>query len=180
VTLFERALGHRAVWAGMLALGAAALFFTWDVVSDVVEHSGAGVGYTPGELVHLVFEILAVGALVFGMHVLRAYLGLLRREAAGRAETIALLRGRFGEVIAARFGAWGLTAAEREVAMFILKGLSTADIAAARNTAPGTVKAQSAAILRKIGVSSRTELMSVFMDEFIDAAPADPVAARAS
>lgn len=60
---------------------------------------------------------------------------------------------------------------ERNIAMYMLKGLSISEIATARATAEGTIKAQSSSIFRKTGVNSRTELMSLFMDEFLDVAP---------
>ena len=67
-----------------------------------------------------------------------------------------------------KFDEWNLTSAERDIAMYMLKGLSIAEIAAARSTAEGTVKAQTSNIFRKTDVASRMELMSLFMDEFLD------------
>lgn len=48
-----------------------------------------------------------------------------------------------------RFADWGLTPAERDVALFAIKGLSLAGIASLRKTSGGTVKAQTNAIYRK-------------------------------
>jgi DNA-binding CsgD family transcriptional regulator len=53
-----------------------------------------------------------------------------------------------------------LTAAEREVAGFILRGRSNGEIASARRTSARTVANQIAAIFRKVGVSSRAELVA--------------------
>lgn len=78
----------------------------------------------------------------------------------------------FHEVMEARFAEWGLTPAERDVALFALKGMSTAEIAGLRATSEGTVKAQSAAIYRKAGVANRAQLISVFVDHLIDGPPA--------
>jgi DNA-binding CsgD family transcriptional regulator len=66
------------------------------------------------------------------------------------------------------FEDWGLTAAERDVALFALKGLSIAEIADLRQTSQGTVKAQTNAIYRKAGVSGRPQLLSLFVDELMD------------
>jgi DNA-binding NarL/FixJ family response regulator len=52
----------------------------------------------------------------------------------------------------------GLSSAEREVVLALLRGASNADIAAARGTAPRTVANQIARIFRKLRVSSRMEL----------------------
>lgn len=70
------------------------------------------------------------------------------------------------------FEAWGLTPAERDVALFSIKGLSVPDIAAIRKTSEGTVKAQTNAIYRKAGGSGRPQLLSLFIDDLLgDALP---------
>ena len=89
-----------------------------------------------------------------------------------------MLRGNFDEVLRDKFKEWSLTAAERDVTLLIIRGLSVADIAAARNTAQGTIKAQSTSIFRKIGVGSKTELMSVIIDEFLDTSYHDGLSAQ--
>jgi DNA-binding CsgD family transcriptional regulator len=71
------------------------------------------------------------------------------------------------EVLEERFAEWQLTPAERDVALFSIKGLSTAEIAQIRTTSEGTVKAQTNAIYRKAGVSGRPQLLSLFIDELM-------------
>lgn len=143
-------------------------FFTFDAVADLITHVGKKEGYSIEQTLHLVFEILAAMGLGYGALVAWRYNRLLRETATRQQEKITLLRGSLQELIERRFAEWGLTAAEREVTLFIIKGLATADIAAMRQTAEGTVKTQISSIFRKIGVRSRAELMSVFMDEFLD------------
>ena len=82
-----------------------------------------------------------------------------------------LLRGEMDHFVRNKFTHWGLSPAERDIATYMLKGLSISEIATARATAEGTIKAQSLSIFRKTGVNSRTELMSLFIDEFLDVAP---------
>jgi len=67
-----------------------------------------------------------------------------------------------------RFSDWGLTVAERDVALFAIKGLSTLEIASLRGTAEGTVKAQTNAIYRKAGVNGRPQLLSLFIEDLMD------------
>ena len=86
-------------------------------------------------------------------------------------ESLRLLRGEMDHFVRNKFTHWGLSPAERDIAMYMLKGLSISEIATARATAEGTIKAQSSSIFRKTGVNSRTELMSLFMDEFLDVVP---------
>lgn len=162
---------RNVVFLGMAVLLACMAFFGFDVVADIVEHVEGGTSYAAGELVHLIFEICAVIGLGYAAMTLRAYLRLLQAQAARSRETIQMLRGHFDEVLNGKFEEWGLTAAERDVTLLIIRGLSVADIAAARNTAQGTIKAQSTSIFRKIGVGSKGELMSTIIDEFLDVGP---------
>jgi DNA-binding NarL/FixJ family response regulator len=55
-----------------------------------------------------------------------------------------------------------LTEAERAVALAVARGLSNARIAKERQASPRTIANQVAAIMRKLGVSSRAELAARF------------------
>lgn len=76
--------------------------------------------------------------------------------------------GAFMQVLEEHFVKWGLTPAERDVALFAIKGLSTPDIATLRATSEGTVKAQTNAIYRKAGVTGRPQLLSIFIEDLMD------------
>ena len=126
-------------------------------------------GWAP--LAWTLFEVIEIGAAV-GL-VLGSILGTLalRRSLARTARVEAQLRaasGAFAELMQERFTDWGLTPAERHVALFSIKGLSTAEIAAMRSTSEGTVKAQTNAIYRKAGVSGRPQLLSLFIEDLMD------------
>jgi DNA-binding CsgD family transcriptional regulator len=100
--------------------------------------------------------------------------GSLRRTRAAE-EALRRASSAFMDVLEERFDDWSLTPAERDVALFAIKGLSTAEIAALRETSEGTVKAQTAAIYRKAGVSGRPQLLSLFIDDLMsppESAPA--------
>ena len=58
-----------------------------------------------------------------------------------------------------------LSPAEKEVAALVARGRSTADIARARRVSPRTVANQLASIFRKLGVSSRQELLLALHEE---------------
>lgn len=141
--------------AAALQLGCGA-FFIFDVISEWKEIK-----------LHGIFEDFAVFGLAVGAFLtLREYRSLLRRNTKVERE-LNVASGAFQEVIEQHFARWGLTAAESDVALFLIKGLSIADVAALRSTRDGTIKAQSAAIYRKAGVSSRSELISVMVEELI-------------
>lgn len=115
----------------------------------------------------VVLEAFAVLGLALGATLtLREYRSLLRRNTKVERE-LGLASGAFQEIVADHFTRWGLTAAERDVALFLIKGLPVAEIASLRQTREGTIKAQSAAIYRKAAVSSRSELLSVMFEELI-------------
>ena len=76
--------------------------------------------------------------------------------------------GAFMELMEDRFSEWGLTSAERDVALFSVKGMSTQEIAALRDVSEGTIKAQTNAIYRKAGVSGRSQLLSLFIDDLVE------------
>lgn len=155
------------VKAAALVLVLCMAFFVWDIVADVLEAEGPALRTV--ELIHLAVEVVSVVGLGFAVAVLHRYIRYLESRGEDLRSTVSLLRGELGSVLTRRFEEWRLTAAERDVAVMILKGAGIAEIAAARGTAQGTVKAQTTAVFRKIGVGSRAELMSVFLDEFLEA-----------
>ena len=71
-------------------------------------------------------------------------------------------------VMTQHFTDWRLTPAERDVAVFLVKGLSTRYIADLRGTSEGTIKAQTNAIYRKAAVTGRTQLLSTFIEDLMD------------
>lgn len=83
-----------------------------------------------------------------------------------RAESRALLTG-LGEAIDAQFSRWNLTEAEREVALLLLKGLSVKEIAAVRATSERTIRAQSASLYAKAGLTGRAALSAFFLEDLL-------------
>lgn len=159
------------VRAGMVILMLCMVFFAFDAAEDIFDWAQTGVPLGPTAVVALGVQMLSIPVVGFAALVLRSYVRGLRAENATSLETITLLRGRFQEVMQSRFEDWNLTPAERDVAVLIFKGLNVAQIADARNSAAGTVKAQTTSIFRKVGVSSKSELMSAIIDEFLDGTP---------
>lgn len=87
-----------------------------------------------------------------------------------RAESQEALAG-LGAAIDRQFERWGLSAAEREVALLLLKGLSHKEVAAARATSERTVRQQALAVYRKAGLSGRAELAAFFLEDLLLPAP---------
>ena len=100
-----------------------------------------------------------------------------------RSEAEALAR-RVGAAVDEHFSEWGLTSAEKEIALLVLRGLSYKEVAGVRGTAERTVRHQALAIYRKAGVAGRAEMAAVFLSDVLAGQgpqrPPQPGAARAS
>lgn len=159
---FAKSKERRAtILAGLILLqGLCALFFIADVVADFV---------VDGRLddPHLVLEGIAaialVGGVIFLMLELRRLLSRMNDMNAG----LRAARGQMAEVIDGFFDDWGLTGAERDVAIMILKGVDNDTIARMRNTASGTVRAQATSIYAKSRTHGRAQFISLFMEELL-------------
>ena len=140
---------------------------------------------------HLALEVGIMAVALAGAVALWGQLLLARRRARAlqsdlvraeadlvrfRAEAQEALAG-LGEAIDRQFERWGLSAAEREVALLLLKGLSHKEVAEARATSERTVRQQALAVYRKAGLSGRAELAAFFLEDLLLPAPA--AAARA-
>jgi DNA-binding CsgD family transcriptional regulator len=77
-----------------------------------------------------------------------------------------LLQG-LGQAIDRQFDRWGLTPAEREVALLQLKGLRHRAIAELRQTSERTVRQQALAVYRKSGLSGRSDLAAFFLEDLL-------------
>lgn len=164
----EPAYGAPRVSRGIAILVAAqilcAVFFVSDILASILGVRLQPIAWQTRELL----EIGAATGLILG-----AVLGAvaLRRSARRLNEAegnLRLAQGEFMEVLGDHFDEWQLTPSERDVALFACKGLSTAEIAALRQTSEGTVKAQTNAIYRKAGVTGRPQLLSLFIDRLME------------
>jgi len=72
-----------------------------------------------------------------------------------------------GVAIDRQFEMWGLSPAERDVALLQLKGLRHKEIADLRKTSERTVRQQALSIYRKAGLSGRTDLAAFFLEDLL-------------
>ncbi|WP_282604578.1 helix-turn-helix transcriptional regulator [Pelagibius sp. Alg239-R121] len=68
-----------------------------------------------------------------------------------------------------QFRDWGLTAAESEVGLLILKGLSHKEVASLRKTTEATVRQQAQSIYRKAKLPGKTAFSAYFLEDLFDA-----------
>jgi DNA-binding CsgD family transcriptional regulator len=72
-----------------------------------------------------------------------------------------------GAAIDRQFDRWGLTPAEREVALLQLKGLRHKEIAELRQTSERTVRQQALSVYRKSGLNGRNDLAAFFLEDVL-------------
>lgn len=147
--------------AGLILLQAlCALFFIGDVIEDFRAD-----GHLDDPL--LLLESVAAVALVAGVIFLMLELRGLLSRMSDMQTGLDIARGHLAEVIEAFFDEWKLTAAERDVAIMILKGLNNDTIARMRKTASGTVRAQATSVYAKSATDGRAQFISLFMEELM-------------
>lgn len=151
-------LSRGALTAIAAVQAAAALVFLIFAAGDVIGGRVTALSVLEAVLI----AGLALGTILVLAEVYRADRRLQRQ---GRA--LAVASGALARVIDAQFSAWGLTQAEREVAMLALKGLDNAEIARIRGAAPGTVRAQMTHIYHKAGVSGRAQFAAWFVEDLL-------------
>lgn len=140
-----------------------AVFFISDIVMGVLGLRHVPITWQTRELLEIGAALgLGLGLVLGTATLVQALRRTRRAEARLRAASLA-----FAAHVEERFAAWGLTPAERDVALFAVKGLTTAEIAALRQTSEGTVKAQTNAIYRKAGVANRSQLISLFIEDLM-------------
>jgi DNA-binding CsgD family transcriptional regulator len=158
--------GRKYLFFGILVVQVAcALFFVANILMSVFGCSP--ISWQMSELIELgaaIGLLLGVGT---GAMFLRATMRRNRRV----EDQLRAASGAFAELLQERFTEWGLTPAERDVALFAIKGMSTKESAGMRDSSEGTVKAQTNAIYRKAGVVGRTQLLSLFIDDLMNATP---------
>jgi len=137
----------------------------WDLFAD----------YSKGaSMFHLLVEAFAFMVAGAGIMMMWRQLDRTRSDLAGarveaaqwKAESLELLQG-LSVAIERQFVRWGLSAAESEVALFLLKGLSHKEIANLRRTSERTVREQARAVYRKSGLTGRPSLSAFFLEDLL-------------
>lgn len=139
------------------------VFLVADILSSTLNRR-------PGPLTWQLRELLEMAAAIGLVTSLFLGVALFRRTRNARNLAQKRLRrasGAFVDLLEERFGEWSPTLAERDMALFAIKGMSTAEIATLRATSESTAKAQTNAIYRKVGMSGRSNLLSLFIDDLM-------------
>jgi DNA-binding CsgD family transcriptional regulator len=128
-------------------------------------------------LVELAFILLGAAAAILLLHgwrqTERSLVGVRAALASRQAErdrwqALAqnALRG-LGEAIDSQFATWHLTPAEKETALFLLKGYSHKETARLTGRSERTVRQHAVSVYRKSGLSGRAELSAFFFEDML-------------
>ena len=114
-------------------------------------------------------EIAAATGLILGLLFEVVVLWRLLHRQARMQQSLGVAAGALAELMQGYFRTWGLTPTEQDVATFTIKGYSIAEIARLRGSAEGTIKTHLNAIYRKSGVGGRSQLVSVLVEDLLQA-----------
>ena len=130
---------------------------------------------------HVLFELTMIGgALLFATTLwlgwwraeqsvsrLRRSLEHRRQERDAWRDSARLALRGLGEAVDRQFHAWGLTPAEREVALLLLKGRSHKQVAQATGRSERTARQHASAVYQKAGLAGRAELSAFFLEDLM-------------
>ncbi len=157
-------------------LGLYAMIFAL-IALDIASDYGDGIDFAHIAVELAVLLITVIGLTYLGrayylnvqltLHTLQTNL-IDARQAAQywRDESRELMQG-LGVEIQKQCGRWGLTQAESEVCLLVLKGFSHQEIANIRATSERTVREQARVLYRKAGLAGRSELSAFFLEDLL-------------
>lgn len=175
-------------WVVFIALNMTGLLTVVDLISDISEGAGAFHLLGEGLITFLCFTaVFILWRRKLALFQLLQEQKKLVAQAEVRSARALQEANRFKEeannaiqglshAIDLQLTQWHLTAAEKEVALLLLKGLSLKEIATIREVSDKTARAQSFAIYSKSGLSGRAHLSAFFLEDLM--VPAHPIEPR--
>jgi len=156
---------RRGSWATIFLFGMIAVFVVLDIVLDIVY--GETLGHLIVETIKLTMTLMGLGFGAWRISHLSRALNEARQDARRwQAENRSIVQG-LGAAIARQFAAWGLSEAESEIGLLLLKGLSLQEVADLRKTSERTVREQARSVYRKSGLAGRNELAAYFLEDLL-------------
>ncbi len=131
------------------------------------------------ELIHIIQEsvliLISSGLFLFliidirqrsnALKALRDDLELSNNKVSQMSEELKRSKRDFFAAVQEQFERWQLTPSEKEVGLFLLKGLSLNEIAELRQTSEKTIRHQASAVYKKSDCTGRHELAAFFFEE---------------
>jgi DNA-binding CsgD family transcriptional regulator len=164
---------QKLIKIGLVLYAVIFLLIMLDVAGDYAD--GIEWQHITIELIVLIIAIIGITLLgrayyqntQFTLRHLQQDLEIAKQEAQQwRDESRDLIQG-LGVEIQKQFIRWGLTPAESEIGLLILKGFSHQEIANIRTASERTVREQARALYRKAGLAGRSELSAFFLEDLL-------------
>ena len=143
----------------VIVLVAAVLFFSYDIIVDLIKGSDS--------YLHIIVELtvsLAISVVLF--QELKRVVSLKSEVQSEKLKT-ARLSGELSQVMNRQFAEWGLSPSEHEVALLLIKGLSMIEISQVRQVKEKTVRQQATQVYAKSGYAGRHELAAHFIEDLM-------------
>jgi len=159
-----------------ISLAILLLFILIVSVLDLLADLSHGVDYEHviKEVGIIAFSTIAIIFLLFSWYQQKDKIKQLQQEIATIHDTkiqvpkyVLDTRIRLSTVIKQQFTDWKLSDSEREIAWFLLKGLTLKEISAIRKTQEKTIRQQASSIYKKSGLSGRHVLSAWFIEDIL-------------
>lgn len=115
-----------------------------------------------GPHIFIEFVSIAILLLLFMLEWITLPKALVAKDAV--IDDLLQARRSIDKIVHSKVKTWNLSPAEEEVTLLVFKGMNGTEIAQLRGTSEGTTKAQLSSIYRKVGVSSRADLIALILD----------------
>jgi DNA-binding CsgD family transcriptional regulator len=142
-----------------------AAFFIFRTLADLFAWSSPIIPWAYFELLEVIASLGMVGGVIATVLLLLPNLRRMHRV----QEQLDAAAGQLQVHIERLFDQWALTESERDVALLVIKGFSNGEISTYRKTSESTTKSQVSAIFRKSGLSNRQQLVSLVVEDLLDA-----------
>ena len=159
-----QAMNLKLTLIGLLVYCISLLAFTIDFLSEV---TGWKFLSALPWILHEIFTLMTLVGLCVGMYFIARSYRLAARNNRYLAKQLDAAKGAFQSGVDGYFEEWGLSEAEKDIALLTIKGMTISEIAEIRHTKQSTIKTQSSAIYRKAGVASRSQLVSLLIEELL-------------
>lgn len=118
-------------------------------------------------ILHEIFTLMTLAGFCVGMYFIARSYRLAASNTRFLMKQLDVAKGEFRSGVDGYLDQWGLSKAEKDIALLTIKGMTISEIAEIRQTKQSTIKTQSSAIYKKSGVSSRTQLVSMLIEELL-------------
>ncbi len=157
----------KKIWPALLGMSIyifSALAFTYTIL---LEATGLEVIAIPWDWYEILLLIILFGFVVGGIFIWKGIRLMIERNSLVEQQ-LSIAKDAFGKALDELFVNWDLSKTEIEIARLTFKGMSLGEIAEIRQTKIGTIKSQSSAIYKKAGVNTRSQLVSLVIEELMN------------